>query len=233
VNQVTGEKQHIAMTVDQEVALGLESAPEMARQMGGEADPADPKMLRVAAIGHKVVAGSDASRSPYTFDFHLLRDPETLNAFALPGGQVFITEGLLEKLEDDAQLAGVLGHEIGHVINRHAAEHMATGQLGQLMTMAVGVAATDEQGRGQRAAMVAAMINQMLQLKYSRNDELEADRVGMDYMTQAGYDPAAMLGVMRILSDASKGGRTPAILSTHPYPEQRLEEIKRYLASRK
>ena len=233
VNPVTGEKQHIAMTVDQEVALGLESAPEMARQMGGEADSSDPNWKRVEATGRKVVGNSDASRSPYKFDFHLLSDPDTLNAFALPGGQVFITDGLLVKLENDAQLAGVLGHEIGHVVNRHGAEHMATGQLGQLLTMAAGVAATDEQGRGQRAAMVAAMINQMVQLKYSRSDELEADRVGMDYMTQAGYDPAEMLGVMRILAEASRGGRTPVMLSTHPYPEQRIEEIQRYLAARK
>jgi predicted Zn-dependent protease len=232
VNPVTGEKQHIAMTVDQEVALGLESAPEMTRQMGGEEDPADPKARRVEATGRKVVEGSDASRSPYTFQFHLLRDPDTLNAFALPGGQVFITDGLLEKLEDEAQLAGVLGHEIGHVVNRHAAEHMAKGQLGQLLSMAAGVAATDDEGRGQRAAIVAAMINQMVQLKFSRSDELEADRVGMDYMAQAGYEPSAMLGVMRILDEASRGGRAPAILSTHPYPEQRVEEIRRYLASR-
>jgi predicted Zn-dependent protease len=233
VNPVTGEKQRIALTADEEVALGLEAAPEMAAQMGGEADPSDPKTRLVESVGSKVVRNSDAARSPYTFDFHLLRDPETLNAFALPGGQVFITYGLLSKLHDEAQLAGVLGHEVGHVVNRHAAEHMATGQLGQLLTMAAGVAATDEEGRGQRAAMVAAMINQMVQLKYSRSDELEADRVGMDYMTQAGYDPAAMLGVMRILADASQGGRAPLMLSTHPYPEQRVEEIQRYLAARK
>jgi len=229
VNPVTGEKQHIAMTADQEAALGLESAPEMARQMGGEVDPSDPKAELVSRVGHKVVQNSDARRSPYTYDFHLLRDPETLNAFALPGGQVFITYGLLSKLHDEAQLAGVLGHEVGHVVNRHAAEHMATGQLGQLLTMAAGVAATDEEGRGQRAAMVAAMINQMIQLKYSRGDELEADRVGMDYMSQAGYDPAAMLGVMQILADAAQGGRTPALLSTHPYPEDRIEAIHHYL----
>ena len=233
VNPVTGEKQHIAMTAEQEVAIGLEAAPEMAAQMGGDVDASDPRLLRVEAVGRKVVQNSDASRSPYTFNFHLLSDPKTLNAFALPGGQVFITYGLLSKLEDEDQLAGVLGHEIGHVVNRHGAEHMATGQLGQLLTMAAGVAATDEEGRGQRAAMVAAMINQMVQLKYSRSDELEADRVGMDYMTQAGYDPAAMLGVMRILDEASQGGRPPVMLSTHPYPEQRVEEIQRYLAARK
>ena len=232
VNPVTGEKQHIAMTADQEVALGLEAAPEMAAQMGGEVEPTDPRASLVAHVGQEVVRESDASRSPYVFNFHLLRDSETLNAFALPGGQVFITSGLVEKLGDEAQLAGVLGHEIGHVVNRHGAEHMATGRLGQLLTMAAGVAATDEEGRGQHAAMVAAMISQMVQLKYSRSDELEADRVGMDYMTQAGYDPSAMLGVMRILADASRGGHTPVMLSTHPYPEQRVEEIKRYLAAR-
>jgi len=229
VNPVTGETQHIALTADQEVALGLEAAPEMARQMGGEVDPSDPKARLVDAVGRKVVENSDAVRSPYQFDFHLLRDPQTLNAFALPGGQVFITYGLLTKLEDEAQLAGVLGHEIGHVVNRHGAEHMATGQLGQLLTMAAGVAATDEEGRGQHAAMVAAMINQMMQLKYSRSDELESDRVGMDYMSQAGYDPSAMLGVMRILGEASSGGRAPEILSTHPYPEERVAEIRRRL----
>jgi predicted Zn-dependent protease len=78
--------------------------------------------------------------------------------------------------------------------------------------MATGVAVSDEDGRGQRAAMVAAMVNQMVQLKYSRGDELEADRVGMDYMSQAGYDPAAMLGVMRILAEASQGGAAPELL---------------------
>ena len=232
VNPVTGEKQHIALTAEQEVAIGLESAPEMAAEMGGELDSSDPKARMVQSIGGKVVQNSDASRSPYTYAFHLLRDPETLNAFALPGGQIFITYGLLSKLQDEGQLAGVLGHEVGHVVNRHAAEHMATGQLGQMITMATGVAATDEEGRGQRAAMVAAMINQMVQLKYSRSDELEADRVGMDYMTQAGYDPAAMLGVMRILSEAAQGGRSPEILSTHPYPEQRIEAIQKYLGER-
>ena len=189
VNPVTGEKQHIAMTADQEVALGLEAAPEMAAQMGARPTPPIPSPSSSKASAARSSQNSDAARSPYTYDFHLLRDPETLNAFALPGGQVFITYGLLSKLHDEAQLAGVLGHEIGHVVNRHAAEHMATGQLGQLLAMAAGVAAHRRGGHGQRAAMVAAMVNQMVQLKYSRGDELEADRVGMDYMSQAGYDP--------------------------------------------
>ena len=232
VNPVTGEKQHIAMTADQEAALGLESAPVMAREMGGEVPPSKPPAKLVESIGHRVVAESDASRSPYTYDFHLLRDPQTINAFALPGGQVFITYGLLRKLENEAQLAGVLGHEVGHVVNRHGAEHMAKGELGQLLTVATGVAGSDDQGRGQRAAMIAAMVNQLVQLKYSRNDELESDRFGLSAMTQAGYDPRAMLGVMRILEESSRGGAPPEMLSTHPYPEQRVAEIQRWLAEK-
>src|SRR5690349_11085314 len=97
VNPVTGEKQHISMSVDQEKALGLQSAPEMAAKMGGEVDTSDPDAARVKAVGRRIVERSNAGRSPYadSFQYHLLRDPETVNAFALPGGQVFITEGLL------------------------------------------------------------------------------------------------------------------------------------------
>src|SRR5699024_2750743 len=144
----------------------------------------------VAEVGKRIVSRSDAGKSPYVGNFHfiLLRDPDTINAFALPGGQVFITRGLYERLQNEAQLAGVLGHEIGHVINRHAAEHMAKGQLGGMLATAVGVGASDNQGHGQMAAMAAAMVNQMAQLKFSRSDESEADRYGLMYMAQAGYD---------------------------------------------
>lgn len=232
VNPVTGEKQHIALTADQEVALGLESAPVMAAQMGGTVDPSDPAARLVDEVGRRMVAQSDASRSPYSYDFHLLRDPDTVNAFALPGGQVFITYGLLRRLENEAQLGGVLGHEIGHVVHRHGAEHMATGQLGELLTVATGVATSDEEGGGQRGAMIAALVNQLVQLRYSREDELESDGFGLEAMTRSGYDPSAMLGVMRVLAESARGGAPPEMLSSHPYPEQRIAEIQRYLAER-
>jgi predicted Zn-dependent protease len=189
----------------------------------------DARAAFVSEVGRHIVDSSDAGKpqSPYAgnFQFHLLRDPETINAFALPGGQIFITLGLYDKLEDEAQLAGVLGHEIGHVINRHASEHMAKGQLGGALATAVGVGASDDRGRGYGAAIAAQVANQMLQLKFSRGDESEADSYGLRYMTQAGYDPREMVGVMEILRDASKGGRTPEILATHPLPDTRLQEI--------
>jgi beta-barrel assembly-enhancing protease len=234
VNPVTGEKQHVAMDVNQEMRLGLQAAPQMASEMGGAVDPRDdPDARLVAEVGNRIVQRSDARRSPYVGNYHffLLNDPDTINAFALPGGQVFITRGLFDKLDDEAELAGVLGHEIGHVVNRHAAEHMATGRLGQLLTLAVGVGASDDRdNRGRQAAMVAAMVNQMTQLKFSREDESEADHYGLRYMAQAGYDPTAMLDVMKILKEASRGERQPEFLATHPLPETRLQEIRDILA---
>ena len=231
VNPVTHERQHIAMDVDQEKALGLEAAPQMAAKMGGAINPqVDPRAAFVARVGRKLVALSDARESPYVdnFHFYLLRDPHTINAFALPGGQVFITEGLFDKLSDEAELAGVLGHEIGHVVGRHAAEQMAKGQLGQALAVAVGIGASGDR-RGQSAAMAAAMVNQMSQLHFSRADESQADRFGLRFMAQAGYDPRAMVDVMKILIDASRGNRQPEILATHPNPERRLEEIRSIL----
>jgi predicted Zn-dependent protease len=232
VNPTTGEKQHVAMSVDQEMALGLQSAPQMAQEMGGALDPArDPQAAEVARIGAKLVSSSDASRSPYAANFHfyLLADPQTVNAFALPGGQIFITRGLYTKLTDTAELGGVLGHEIGHVINRHAAEHMASGQLGSTLAAAFGVAASNDRGGGYSGAMIAQMVNQMVQLKYSRNDELEADSYGLRYMAQTGYDPSAMLDVMRILKESAGSSRGPNILATHPDPDARIAAIQSFL----
>jgi len=229
VNPVTGQKQHIAMSVDQEMALGLQAAPQMAAKMGGDVDAReDPHAALVDEVGRRLVRNSDASKSPYVenFHFHLLRDPKTVNAFALPGGQVFITEGLLNRLENEAQLAGVLGHEIGHVINRHSAQQMAKGQLGQILTVAVGVGASGGDDRGRNAQLAAAMVNQMSQLKFSRNDESEADHFGLKYMAEAGYDPSSMLDVMKILKKASGDRSPPEFLATHPLPETRLDEIR-------
>ena len=233
VNPVTGETQYVSMSPQQEIALGLQSAPQMASQMGGDTPLSDPRAEFVSEVGQHIVHDSDAGKpqSPYAdnFQFHLLNDEQTINAFALPGGQIFITLGLYEKLQNEAQLAGVLGHETGHVINRHAAQHMAKSQLGGMLAAAVGVGASgaDQNGRshGYSAAIIAQVVNNMAQLKFSRKDETEADTYGLKYMAQAGYDPQEMLGVMEILKQASAGGRQPEFLQTHPLPETRLTEI--------
>src|SRR5262245_44270424 len=161
----------------------------MADQFGG-LHPDGRIQNEVQEVGGRLVDQSVASSSGYQFSFKVLADPQTVNAFALPGGPVFITAALLGKLENEAQLAGVLGHEVGHCIARHSAEHMAKSQLAQLLVGAVGVAATDEEhpGRCRQAAAVAAFVSQMVSLRYGRQDELESDSLGVRLMSETGYD---------------------------------------------
>lgn len=230
-NPVTGERQHIAISPNQEIRLGLQSAPEMARQMGGEVSKADPRYQEVQKIGNILVNNTVAKGSPWQFQFHLLADDETINAFALPGGQIFITLGLYKDLENEAQLAGVLSHEMGHVIERHSAEQMASSQLGQSLISAVGVATSDPNNpqSGMSATMIASVVNKMLSLRYSRMDESEADIWGLKLMSQAGYNPRAMIRVMEILKAADKGGHSIEMLQTHPNPDLRIKDINEYL----
>jgi len=224
-NPVTGEIQHVSISPEQEVRLGLESAPQMSRQMGGEIPSSDPRTMEVQRVGSKLVESSDAKDSPWKFQFHLLADPETVNAFALPGGQIFITVGLYEKLQTEAQLAGVLGHEIGHVIERHSAQQMAKNQLGQSLIVAV-AAGSDQQSQ---SLMLAQVVNQMIQMRYGRKDESQSDIWGLKLMEKAGYDPRAMVEVMKVLKEASGGGRGIELFQSHPNPDLRIEQINAYL----
>lgn len=227
-NPVTGKKQHVAISPDQEIRLGLESAPRMAYQMGGEVSNSDPRKAVVVETGNFLVDNSIAKKSPWKFQFHLLADDQTINAFALPGGQIFITLGLLERLQNQAQLAGVLGHEMGHVIERHTAEQMAKDRLGQSLVMAAGTAVSSD--NSQTPYMIAAFVNQMIQLRYGRQDESEADEWGIKIMSEAGFDPVEMIQVMKVLKSAGGGhGQTPDIFQTHPNPDLRMEQIQTYL----
>jgi predicted Zn-dependent protease len=224
MNPITGEKQYIGLSQKEEIAMGLQSAPQMAQQMGGLSQDARARQL-VAAVGAKVVAQSVAAKSGYPYKFHVLADPKTVNAFALPGGQIFITMALLSRLETEGQLAGVLGHEVGHVIARHSAEHMAKENLTQGLSGAFAVG-TGSMG----AAEIARMAGQMQMLKYGRDDELESDRLGLRLMTEAGYDPRALIRVMQILEKAGGGSRVPEWQSSHPIPANRIEQINATIA---
>jgi predicted Zn-dependent protease len=225
INPVTGEKQRVQLTPRQEVILGMQSRQKMAAQHGG-LYPSETLQAYIDQVGERVVQRSDAAKSPYPFEFHLLRDTRTINAFALPGGQVFITAALLGKMNSEAQLAGVFGHEIGHVVGRHGAEHLAKQQLGSSLINAVGIAASGGDDGGQSAAAIASAVNNLVDLKYGRKDETESDKFGLQYMIQAGYDPRGILEVMQILAQAGKGGRQPEFLSSHPDPGNRFENLQ-------
>jgi len=219
VNPYTGEKQHIALSEEEEIAIGLQSAPQMAQQHGG-LYPNSEYQAFVDQVGQRLVNNSIARETGYKYDFHLLADAQTINAFALPGGQIFITYALFSKLQNEDQLAGVLGHEIGHVVGRHSAERMAKQGLTQgiLSGVAVGVDPNTAQG--------AAAIAQMLNMKYGREDELQSDDLGVRFMIKSDYEPEEMIGVMEILKKAAGPNRVPERMSTHPDPENRVEMIK-------
>lgn len=229
-NPVTGEKQRVQLTPQQEVVIGRQSRSQMANQYGG-LYPDSALQQYVTQVGERVMRQSEASRAPspnahYPYEFHLLSDPQTINAFALPGGPVFITVALLKRLKSEAQLAGVLGHEIGHVVARHGAEHLARQQLGASLVNAVGIAASDTPQDARRAAVIAQAVNQLVTLRYGREDELEADQLGFRFMREAGYNPRGILELMQILGSLRQGGSQPEFFSTHPNPENRLQRLQ-------
>jgi predicted Zn-dependent protease len=226
VNPVTGEKQHVSISQEQEIALGLQSAPEMMQQFGGPSQNAEGAAV-VQKVGEKIVAASDAGKSGYEFHFVLLGDPNTINAFALPGGPVFITDALYNQLKTEGQLAGVLGHEISHVVERHSAQQIAQQELTQGLTGALILSTYDpDNPNSARTAQMAALIGGLIGMKYGRADELESDTFGVKLMGQAGYDPNALIGVMEVLASSREGGGPPEFFSTHPNPENRIERIK-------
>ena len=232
-NQITGESQRVAFGEEaEEVQMGLQAAPEMVQMHGGPSRDAASQAL-VTKIGRQLLDGLDRElkrqnrSNPYrdSFRFTLLADPETVNAFALPGGQVFITAALFRDLETEGQLAGVLGHEMGHVIERHGNQRMAQAQLFQGLAAAGGVAGGDQQ-----SAQMAQAVAQMVQMKYGRDDELESDKWGVRLAAMGGYDPRAMIGVMEVLDRASRGQAPPEFFSTHPKPANRVAYIQQVIA---
>ena len=229
-NPVTGEVQHVDLSPQQEVALGLQAAPEMAQQHGGLHPDAEAQAV-VDRVGRRIVERSAARDSPYQYEFHVLADEDMINAFALPGGQVFITAGLLKRMQTEGQLAGVLGHEIGHVVARHGAEHLAKARLTQGLTGAAVLATYDPENPASRnSAAVAALIGNLVNMRFGRNDELESDKLGVRFTAEADYDPRAMLEVMRVLAESASGPRPPEFFSTHPNPERRVERIQAAIA---
>jgi predicted Zn-dependent protease len=229
LNEVTGEVERVALTEEaDEIALGLQAAGEMAQMHGGPSQDREAQM-RVNTVGLRLLDAleeqlrADGRRNPYrdAFRFTLLADPQTVNAFALPGGPVYITEGLFRRFTTEGQLAGVLGHEIGHILSRHSNKQMARQGLFQGIAGAIGVLGGDIS-----SAQMGQMVGAVLSTRYGRDAELESDRWGVRLMAEGGYDPRSMVDVMRILDEAGGGGGQPEFLSTHPKPANRVAYIE-------
>ncbi len=219
VNPATGTRQLTLMSEGQEIQMGREADPGIVESMG--LYPDQELQGYVQEMGEGLAARSERPDLPWTF--RVLDDP-LVNAFALPGGFIYITRGIMAHLDSEAELAGVLGHEIGHVTARHSVNQISRAQIAQL-GLGIGMVLKPEL---QRFQGLASSSLGLLFLKFGRDDEHQADELGVRYMGRLGYDPAQLSGVMAMLGSISgveEEGRPPEWLSTHPNPENREEAI--------
>ena len=224
-NPATGEKQFSLISEGQEIQMGLENDTAVVASMG--LDPDSGRQRYVRELGLRLARVSERPNLPWTF--RVIDDP-VVNAFAIPGGHIYVTRGILAHLSNEAELASVIGHEIGHVTARHSVTQMSQQQLAQL-GLVVGVALKPGLAR---YAGIAVQGLQILFLKYSRDDESQADQLGLRYMRRGGYDVHRMPDVFTLLdrvSQAGGAGRVPDWLSTHPNPVNRRGAIERAIAA--
>lgn len=218
VNPVTGKKQLILLSEDQEKALGLQSDPEIVASMGLYEDPVLQKFINekgaeMANISHRPNLG---------YEFKIVDSP-IINAFAVPGGYVYFTRGIMAHFNNEAEFAGVLGHEIGHITARHSAQQYSNQMLAQV-GLVLGVALSKE---FRQFSDVAQLGMGMLFLKFGRDHETQSDRLGVEYSTKIGYDAHEMAGFFNTLHRLSDngGGRVPTFMSTHPDPIDRNKKV--------
>ncbi len=225
VNPATGKRQINLVSESQEIAIGRESDAAIVAQYGLHDDP--DLAPWIADLGQRLAAASERPHLPWTF--RLLDDP-LVNAFALPGGFIYMTRGILTHLGSEAEVVGVLGHEVGHVTARHGVNQMSKGMLAQVGMGVASVAVSPE-----LAPAVDALGSGlgMLFLKFGRDDELQADSLGVRYSLATGFDPRSLADVFDTLERVSGGeeaGRPPEWLSTHPSPGNRQGRLDQELA---
>jgi predicted Zn-dependent protease len=224
VNPATGHREFSLMSEAQEIQLGKEMDVQVRREMGVYEDAALQRYVQ--EIGSRLASASERPALPWQFT---VVDSAAVNAFALPGGYIYVTRGILPFLDNEAQLAGVLGHEIGHVTARHAAQQYTKTTSAGIGLALLGVF-VPEAGPLQGVAESALGV---LFLKYGRDDELQADRLGVQYAARTGWDPSGVAGMLNTLSrlDEASGNRkgVPNWLSTHPAPADRVTEIEPFI----
>jgi predicted Zn-dependent protease len=225
-NPATGRSQLLLMSSEDAIALGTESKPALILEYGGEVESAQLRSY-VSLVGHSLASLTEADYPQLPWEFTVL-DSDVINAFALPGGKVFASRGLLARLDSEAQMAGVLGHEVGHVTAQHVNERISQSMMVAGITIGAAVAAgqSDDDWVRVGVPLIVGAAGTGYLLSYNRNQEQEADEQGVKYMTAAGYDPSGMLAVLQVLADeASSGPRPPEFLSTHPHPKTRMKTV--------
>lgn len=199
------------------------AATAMVRKVGTNIAQAAEKFLRES--GQSDLAGS------FKWEFNLIEDDKTANAWVLPGGKAAVYTGILKYTQTETGLAVVLGHEVAHALANHGNERMSQGLLAQMGGMALAVAVSQKPAATQQLFMgafgVGASVGVLL--PYSRLHESEADRIGLVLMAMAGYDPREAVPFWERMNGEEKGARPPELLSTHPAPDTRIADIERYL----
>lgn len=230
VNPVTGRSELALMPISeaQEISIGQKTFPQVLQQMGGTYQD-QALNAYVERVGQRVARASHRPDLPY--QFAVIND-STPNAFALPGGPIAITRGLLVVMENEAQLASVLGHEVGHVTARHSVAGMQRGALLNVgLAVISGVAGDAAYGPfAQQAGQLAATL---INNTYSREQERESDRLGIDYMVRAGYDPRGSVQIQELFHRKLEGGAEPSwvggLFRTHPFSKERMLENQAYI----
>lgn len=216
----------VVLPVSQENELGREMEAQLAREL---VLLDDPKVVGyVRQLGQEIVkAAGDEVPEGIELEFDVVDDDQTINAFAIPGGHIYVYTGLLRAARDEAELMGVLGHEVAHVTRRHIAQQL-TAQFGADALLAMVGSAGGLTGLvGQLAGSVAS---QGFMLKYSRDAERDADHVGLKYEADAGWDPHGMIDFFSMLERQRAGGGVPSFLLTHPEPGERVENARARIA---
>jgi len=225
VNPVTGKKELNLISESQEIALGQQTDVEIRQQYGVYADP--EVNAYVQGVGQSLVPHTHRPKLAYQF---AVLDTPVVNAFAVPGGYIYVTRGILALMGSEAELAVVLGHELGHVNARHSVHRMSEMLLVQV-GLAVGSALSETFAQ---VAGLAGVGVQLLFLKYSRDDERQADALGVEYSRKGVYNPGEMIsffGSLEKLGDLSGGHALPGFLSTHPLTSERIEKVKQMLTA--
>ena len=223
-NPVTGRSELALVSEAQEIQMGQEYAEQVKASIGLYQDPA--LQTYVAGLGRRLAAESERPQIPW--QFHVVDDP-AVNAFALPGGPVFITRGILTHMNSEAELVSVLGHEIGHITARHSVQQMSKSQLAQL---GLGIGSILSPTVANVSGIASAGFS-ILFLKYGRDAEKQADDLGFKYMVRENYDPRDMASMFETLqrTGGSGEGRLPNWLSSHPAPEDREAAVRRRIDS--
>ncbi|MDX2117447.1 MAG: M48 family metallopeptidase [Planctomycetota bacterium] len=228
-NPTTGKSQFNALSRADEIALGEQATPDMTKEYGGKV-PSPELQAYVTEVGMKMARLTEGDYPSLPWEFTLL-DSDVINAFALPGGKVFITRGICSKMTNEAQLAGVLGHEIGHVTARHINDRYTDSLLVGIGAAVAGAAAERvlDKDTGGMVPALAGAGGSLIMLKFGRDQESESDSLGLRYMTKAGYDPIGQLQVMHLLDREAGSGGQPEILASHPLPKTRIDRVQRLI----